>query len=69
MFETNFGHFGHRGRVRTDKMAGWADASRIQVQTRVFAGTWRSGPRLDKAPCLSGIFFDELWGLWVNMKQ
>ena len=50
-------------------MAGWADASWIQVRTRFFAGTWRSGPCLDKVLCQSGIFFDELWGLWVNMKQ
>ena len=39
-----------------DKMAGWADSSQIQVPTRDFARTWRSGPCLDKAPCLSKHF-------------
>ena len=34
-----------------DKMAGWADANRIQVQTREFARTWWLGPCSDKAPC------------------
>ena len=52
---------------RSDKMAGWADASWIQVRTREFA---RHGGQIHiKAPWQNGFFFDEMWELWVTMKS
>ena len=54
---------------RTVKIAGWADASRIQVWTKRLASAWRSAPCSNKAPWPSEFFFfDELWELWVTMK-
>ena len=50
-------------------MAGWADASRIQVRTREFA---RHGGQIHVRTRPLGrtvFFFDKMWELWVTMKS